>query len=303
MPRFIDITSDTYTISVADLRKKKHELSAIIAVHMFGHMADMDELRAAAGNIPVIEDCAQSLFSTYKGVFAGDIASVSFFSFRSGKHLSVGEGSLIISKDSAMSAALKTEIATYGKWKKGPAAAHCLATWIKSVLYQRPWYGTIGYPIGIKLDKKLNLTAKSGFSVRRVAPGDFFLINKRLQSLRPHIKQQRLNALYYLDKMHNENLVFPFDKPYCESTYYQFALQTNSLEARNRLASHLRMHHIDAAKYLDEIAWEAKEKYGYTGDCPIAEKCSQTVVTVPVYYTLSTKDKAGIVDAVNSFTG
>ncbi len=303
IPRFIDISPETYTISIDDVKKKRNELSAIIAVHMFGHSVDMDALREAAGRIWVIEDCAQSLYSTYKGILTGNIADVSFFSFRSGKNLSVGEGSVIISKKPELSATLRKIVSSLPEWKMIASLLHFGATWVKSTLYQRPWYGTIGYPIGIRLDKKLNLTAKTGFTMRSVSPGDSALIRKRIRSFKQKILRQRENGLFYLKTMKNTSLIFPFEKPYCESNYYQFAIRTHSNEARNRFAEHLRAHCIDAAKYLDDISNEAKEKYGYANDCPIAEQCSQTVVTVPVYYTLSNSDKAKIIDAVNSFTG
>ena len=73
------------------LEKKREDLAALIVVHMFGHPAHMDEIRKVAAGIPIIEDCAHSLFSKYKGTYTGLLSTASFFSFRSGKYVSAGE--------------------------------------------------------------------------------------------------------------------------------------------------------------------------------------------------------------------
>ena len=59
-PCFLDSNIDDYNISVEDLRKKRPDLAAVVAVHMFGNPCDMDAIVDVAGTIPVIEDCAQS---------------------------------------------------------------------------------------------------------------------------------------------------------------------------------------------------------------------------------------------------
>jgi dTDP-4-amino-4,6-dideoxygalactose transaminase len=269
---------------------------------MFGHPADMDAVLLAAGPVPVIEDCAQSLFSTYKGRYAGSMGAVSFFSFRSGKHISAGEGSAIICNSPGLADRVQKTVASFPKWRLDQTILHSLSTYIKSVLYHRPWFGTVGYPIGIKLDKKLNLTAKSGFTIRQIAEGDRTIINERLRRFKTKIKKQRDNALYYLSAITRKDMFFlPFQKPGCESNYYQFALRTADQDQRDRLAAHLKKSGIDSVKYLEGIAFEAKSQFGYTGDCPVAEQCARTVLTVPVYYSLSKNDVVRIAEGINSF--
>ena len=154
-PRFLDIVSDTYTLSPSDVERKRKELSAVIAVHMFGHPADMDAIKAAAGPLPVIEDCAQSLLSTYKGNVAGSTGTVSFFSFRSGKYISAGEGSAIVSREPELFAAIKKEIRSFPQWRFHQSVLHSLSTYAKSAMYQRPWYGTVGFTIGRRMDREI----------------------------------------------------------------------------------------------------------------------------------------------------
>ncbi|RLC74472.1 MAG: hypothetical protein DRI61_16565, partial [Chloroflexi bacterium] len=67
VPCFIDIDFDNYTMDPYDLEEKIDDLSAVVVIHTFGRPADMDRIRKIADDKPVIEDCAHSLLSEYKG--------------------------------------------------------------------------------------------------------------------------------------------------------------------------------------------------------------------------------------------
>ncbi|MEW6265673.1 MAG: DegT/DnrJ/EryC1/StrS family aminotransferase [Thermodesulfobacteriota bacterium] len=71
----------------------------IIPVHMLGAMARLDEILAAAGNIPVIEDTAQSCGGTYQGRYLGTYGTLGTFSFDSVKTLTTGEGGMVLTND------------------------------------------------------------------------------------------------------------------------------------------------------------------------------------------------------------
>lgn len=302
-PRFLDIVQDTYTLSPEDIDKKRRDLFAIVAVHMFGHPADMDAVMAAAGPIPVIEDCAQSLFSTYNGRYTGAMGTASFFSFRSGKYISAGEGSAIVCQSPALFDAVRSMIGSFPPWRFGQSAIHAIATYIKSTLYHRPWYGTIGLPLGSRLDKTLNLTAKSGFTKRRISPADLHVISGRLNTFRANIGRQRENAIRLLQSIKRDDTILPRERPGCVSNFYQFAIRMKNMDQRDRLAAHLLKSGIDAAKYLDGISAQARALYGYNGHCPVSERCAQSVLTIPAYYSLPQDDVTHIADSINSFAG
>ncbi len=99
VPRFLDINLQDFTLSADDLKHKRGDVAAVVVVHMFGHPADMDAIVSASAGLPVIEDCAHSLFSRYKGQLTGFLADAAFFTFRSGKYVSAGEGSAIVARD------------------------------------------------------------------------------------------------------------------------------------------------------------------------------------------------------------
>jgi len=299
-PVFLDIDPDDYNISPADVARKSGRLSAMVVVHMFGNPADMDAILAASGGIPVIEDCAQSLFSEYKERRTGFFTEASFFSFRSGKYLSVGEGSAICCRDEALREVVRNTIEGFGEMGRVREMAHCAATYMKSTLYLRPWYGILGYPIGRKLDRALNITAKSGIVLRKIASCDLGTIADRMPGAEEKIGTQRRNALFLLANLRMENVHLPAEMPGCRPNYFQFPLRFETTAQRDRMAHFLHEKGIDTAKYLDEVLEHAGRWHRYEeGDCPAAERCSKTVLVIPHYYTLSGKDLAYIAESLN----
>lgn len=300
VPLFIDIGTDDYNISAVDIERKRKGLSAVIVPHMFGFPADMDSIHAVCGAIPIIEDCAHSLFSMYKGKYTGTLSTASFFSFRSGKYISAGEGSVIIAQDKSLSDNIKGMVNTYQKKKMHQEILHCTSTYVKSLLYNRPWYGTIGYPIGRRLDQKLNLSDKTGFITGRIAKSDFEILYNRLPAFQNKIEKQRENSLYLLKNINLNNIALPIEKQYCRSNYYQFVLRFHSTDQRDMMADYLFRSGIDSAKYLDDISVAARKLYGYRGDCITAEHCSKRVLAIPNHYTLTKEDLDHIACTLNN---
>jgi dTDP-4-amino-4,6-dideoxygalactose transaminase len=74
---------------------------AIIVTHLFGNPADVVGIRriADAHGIPVIEDCAQAYLATQHGRLVGTIGSIGAFSLQQGKHMTTGEGGVVITAD------------------------------------------------------------------------------------------------------------------------------------------------------------------------------------------------------------
>ncbi len=76
---------------------------AIIATHLFGNPCDIEGIQAvgAKHGIPVIEDCAQSYLATQNGKLTGTIGAIGCFSMQQGKHMTTGEGGMVITNDPA----------------------------------------------------------------------------------------------------------------------------------------------------------------------------------------------------------
>lgn len=102
IPVFSDVKFDTYCLDPTKLESVTNELTrAIIPVHLFGNSCDMDEIMnyAKKNNIKVIEDCAQSLGTEYKGKKLGSIGDCGVFSFQESKTLMTGEGGMLVTND------------------------------------------------------------------------------------------------------------------------------------------------------------------------------------------------------------
>ena len=99
---FADIDLDTMNIDLNHVRElMSNKVRAIICVHYGGLPCDMDELKKIADewNIPIIEDAAQAVGAKYKGVNIGNISDFTIFSFQAIKHISTGDGGMLIIKD------------------------------------------------------------------------------------------------------------------------------------------------------------------------------------------------------------
>jgi dTDP-4-amino-4,6-dideoxygalactose transaminase len=289
-----------YNLSVEDLRKKSADLAAIVAVHMFGNPCDMDAINAIAGRIPVIEDCAQSIFSTYKGKQTGLLATAAFFSFRCGKYISAGEGSVIFCRYKELQKKIEETVNAFENWSAAKMCVNALSTFVKATLYNRPWYGLVGHPIGMRLDKKLNLTAKDGFETGRIASSHHALIDARLGHFQEKINIQCEHARMLLKMVTPSKFSLPPENNDRSRNWFQFPLRFQGTNQRDVMADYLLNQGIDTAKYLDAIADEARSNYGYKGDCPDAELLSKTVLLVPIHYTLSARDIEHIARSINT---
>lgn len=102
-PVFVDIKPDTYNIDPAQIEAAiTSRTKAIMPVHLFGQMADMDAIMAVAEkhDLYVIEDAAQAIGSEYKGRRAGSIGHFGCFSFFPSKNLGgFGDGGLVTAND------------------------------------------------------------------------------------------------------------------------------------------------------------------------------------------------------------
>ena len=111
VPIFADIDPDTYLVSPADVQRKiSRRTKAIIPVHLFGRTADMDSILpvAKAAGVPVIEDAAQSILSTWHGRCSGGLGDIGCFSFYPTKNLGgVGDGGFMTTTRDDLAAKLK----------------------------------------------------------------------------------------------------------------------------------------------------------------------------------------------------
>jgi perosamine synthetase len=99
IPVFADIDRRTYTLDPADVaRRITPRTRAIVAVHLWGHPADMDALRAIADerHLALIEDGSHAHGGSYKDRRIGTLGDIACFSFQASKALPTGEGGILV---------------------------------------------------------------------------------------------------------------------------------------------------------------------------------------------------------------
>ena len=111
VPRFADIQDDVFALDPAAVEKAINKRTkAIVAVHLFGHPAPMEEILAIAKKhqLYVIEDCAQAPGVKYKEKYVGTLGDVGVFSFNQHKTITTGEGGVVLAKEKEI--ALKVQL-------------------------------------------------------------------------------------------------------------------------------------------------------------------------------------------------
>ena len=279
-PRFLDVDPKTFCISAADLFSKASTLSAVIAVHMFGNPCDMPALQSAAGGLPIVEDCAQALGSKLNGRMAGTLGTISIFSFRSGKYLSVGEGGAIFSKDSAIHAKASQLVEAMPAAGKAEECSHVSKTYLKSVLRTRPFYGVIGYPLWRAWNRKQSLATNSSIALKRIYRADLAVTKRRLTRLDSAIARHRANAEFFCRTLKLDDGMVCVEPTGAIYNRLQYPVTFASTEQRDSIAAYLLSKNIDTVKYLDGIVSTAA-RHGYTGDCPVAERLEKCVLVIP----------------------
>lgn len=110
IPVFADVDPVTGNLTAEAIeRAVGPKTRAIIVTHLFGNPAEMGAILDLAGRrgIPVIEDCAQAYGASWSGQPVGTLGAIGCFSLQQGKHITAGEGGLVVSDDPALARRLR----------------------------------------------------------------------------------------------------------------------------------------------------------------------------------------------------
>lgn len=123
-PVFIDSETDTWNMDPVALEKafeKYPGVKAVIVVHLYGTPAKLDEIMEICekNNVPLIEDAAESLSSTYKGKHTGTFGKIGIYSFNGNKIITTSGGGMLVSQEEEI-----TRKATFLATQARDAARH-----------------------------------------------------------------------------------------------------------------------------------------------------------------------------------
>jgi len=297
-PCFIDIDPETFCLSPNDLSNKISDCAAVIAVHMFGNTCDMINIKAIAQGRPIIEDCAQALGSKINGQPVGTFGDISFFSFRSGKYVSAGEGGAVYSKK------YLSKIGDIISKTPRPSLlnelSHTLKIHIKSMLRSKPFYGMFGYKLWLFASKRTGPSENDTCSLTQIHSADLNIAINRLPELHSLIERQRANAFLYSTLLKLAPHMICHEKPNTYYNRYLYPIVFQSQKQRDDMASFLLSKNIDTMKYLDDIVNIAKKYFGYSGHCQTTEEYSKKVLIIPSYFSLKDSNIQYIADNLNN---
>lgn len=265
-PVFVDIDPRTYNINASLVESAvTDKTKAIIPVHLFGQMADMNLIMEIANkhNLTVIEDAAQSISATYKNKKAGSIGTAGCFSFFPSKNLGgIGDGGMIVTNDETLRDRI-VSMRNHGQ----------------TGTYEHKWIGG-----NFRLDP-----------IQAVA------LLVKLPHLDDWSAARRKNAAYYNEKFANSDVVTPYIDPDCVSIYNQYVIR---VPKRDQLLAHLKEKNIGCNVYYP-MPLHLQECFAYLGykqdDLPESEKAAKEVIALPVYPELTDEMKDYVVEAILKF--
>jgi dTDP-4-amino-4,6-dideoxygalactose transaminase len=239
---------------------------ALILVHLFGHVAKMDQWEAFSRKhqVHLIEDCAQSHLAAWRGRSAGTFGTFGAFSFYPTKNLgAVGDGGALVTNDSEIAAAARS-LRNYG---------------------QSDRYHHVKIGLNSRLDE---LQAA--------------MLRIKLRQLAAETEARRTIAQSYYGGIKSQ-WVHPLGKPETPGghAYHLFPI---TCRYRSELIAHLQKEGIETLIHYPVPAnlQEAWRDAGLKSvSLPIAENLSTEVLSIPCRPGLATKDVSRIINAINSF--
>lgn len=266
-PVFCDIEPRTFNINPKKIKDKiTGKTKAVMPVHLYGLMADMDGVMAVARDkkLKVVEDNAQAIGASYKGKVAGSIGDAGCISFFPGKNLGAyGDAGMIVTNDEALAQKIKV-LRVHGS----------------KVRYI---HEMIGY--NCRLD---NLQAA--------------ILLVKLRYLNEWTRKRQANAAYYNAQFKGLPLETPYVPEGHTHVYHQYTLCVP--DKRDRLMAFLNDNGIEARTYypIPLHLQNCFKELGYKkGDFPEAEKAMNEAVSIPIDAELTSEQKEYIVSKVKEF--
>jgi perosamine synthetase len=298
-PRFLDIDPKTFCISPEDLFAKRSDIDALVAVHMFGNMCDMEKMQDAMSGKPIIEDCAQALGSKLNDRLAGSMGFAAFFSFRLGKYLSAGEGAAIITGQPDLYKRIIQLVDDMSNPTRGEEITHVISTYLRSKLRSKPLWGIAGSSIWRIYNKKTDFIDKSPIVVSKIFKSDIEIARHRMADLNDMIKVQRENAAYYIKNLKLDPSMLCQERDGAYYNRFMFPIVFGSEEQCDSMGVRLKNKGISTSKPYVEAIEGAKKHYGYNGDCPEAERLLRRTLVIPCHYKLTAREVEYIAESFN----
>ncbi len=276
-PVLADIGEDTINIDPDDIRKRiSSRTKAILPVDFAGHPVDLDEimLLAREKGLIVIEDASHAIGAEYKGRKVGSIADMTILSFHPVKHITTGEGGMVLTNNEDYYQKLKT-FRHHGIVKDNPDL--------------ESWHYEIFNP---------------GYNFR-ITDFQCALGISQLRKLDTFIDRRREIVARYNDAFKSVGeIITPNEKENVRSVYHIYVIQlrTELMEVgRKDVFEALKAENIGVNVHYVPVHLHPfyQNRFGYrNGDYPKAEEYYERAITLPVFPQMSNGDVEDVIGAV-----
>jgi len=279
--RFADIKIDTHNINPEEIKKKiNKKTKGLIPVDYAGQPCDLDEINHIAkdNNIIVIEDASHAIGAEYNGKKIGEFSDLTVFSFHPVKHITTGEGGMVLTNEEKYYNKLK-DFRTHGITKDP----------MKMENNEGGWYyemQNLGYNYRIT-----DLQCALGLN-------QFKKIDKFIKRRREIVKK-------YNEAFKNINeITIPYEKSNVKSAYHLYVIDLNleNLKVnRKKIFDALRAENIGVHVHYIPIHLQPfyRYRFGYKkGDFPISENHYEKCLTLPLFPLMSNKDVKDVIFAI-----
>ncbi len=264
VPVLVEPRLETYNIN-PDLIQEKitPKTKAILAVHLYGQLAEMEQINeiATQNDLIIVEDAAQSHGAENLKSKIDNLKSATAYSFYPGKNLGcLGDGGAIITNNSEL-AKVSFSLRNYGSEKK----------------YYNDHVG-----LNSRLDE-----LQAGF------------LNLKLPNLNSDNEKRRIIAKRYLSEIKNDKIVLPFWDFSNNHVFHLFVIRT---ENRAHLQEYLAQHNIQTVIHYPIPPHKQKAFSEWnTLSFPITEKIHNEVLSLPMSPVLTEQEMSFIIETINRF--
>jgi dTDP-4-amino-4,6-dideoxygalactose transaminase len=268
-PVFVDIDPKTFNIEPNKIEEAiTDKTKAIIPVHLYGQMADMDAIKTIADkhNLAVIEDAAQAIGSQYKGKNVGELSAAATYSFFPTKNLGAyGDGGMVVTDNDELAEKMRV-IRVHGSKPKY-------------------YHHVLGY--NSRLDE---LQAA--------------ILNVKFPHLDEWSNLRREKAENYTSLLNEQlagKVVTPFIAEYSHHIFHQYTIR---VERRDELQKYLQEQGVSTMIYYPKPLHlqPVFAELGYKeGDLPETEKAAEEAISLPMFPELKIEQQKYVVEKIAQF--
>jgi perosamine synthetase len=265
-PVFVDAEPDTWAIDPAAIEARvTARTKGIIAVHLFGHPADMDAIGVIARRrgLFLLEDAAQAHGAEHRGRRAGSLGDVATFSFFGNKIVTTGEGGMVTTDDDGLAGRMRL-LRTHGM---DP--------------HRRYWHPVIGFNY-----RMTNVAAAIGLA-------QLERVDWQLE------RRQEIAAWYRAALEHTGAVTLQGERAWARHVWWMFSVLVNAADDRDLVMEALRRRGIETRPVVHPLHTLPPYREDTRGQAfPVAEAIASRGINLPTWAGLTREQVGTVVDAL-----